>query len=737
MKRAWALITVLLLSLTACDYTEGTLQARQSEGNEAVEEAPSEEAPGLESMVGDFGHNQGFPGKPPHGVDPYNGAPGTTVCLRGEDTTVLEGSFTIETDDDLALLANVSGITGDLIVNVEDVTRLSLSCLRRIEGTLIVQGFPPCIVAGITETIDLPALTSVGALEISFNEMLHSVNLPSLQTVRGSVIGGSNPALTTFHAPQLTRVNGDLSLFGVPALKTFGFPELRWAKGKVELSHSHIVTSVALPKLVSAGHLIVKGNKLLSSVDVGSLEYVDGLLVIGGSPTIKTVSLAKLQETGGLHLIGLDACTSIGMPQLRWVGEEGFTVSNNLALTSAWVPQLKESLGFVSFVSNDSLSEIYLPALESIGSDHYDAPYSDSFSISGNDSLEILSVPVLKNVHSKFRITNNGALVSFDVPVLLKVGWDVRVSGNDTLVDFDFPKLHNVRSVEVFENPALKAFTIDNVYELTGHLEVSENASLTSINMDYLHLARGVTIDANPSYAHLSLPKLKEVGDMGLFVTNNPKLTELALHGVDRVWSKMHGFTIAGNDALTWFVLPSLKSVLKMTIEDNSSLKDFCIPQLTEAGSPDHWYHPLTIRNNASLGWFVMPSLTTIDSLIIEGNPVLSSLGMHNLKGTWDSYHRNVVIKDNPSLTQLPFSSLALVTGSLEIEGNSKLSKLLLAALTSVGENVLINDNESLAQCMVAHVIGKLDVGGQVEIDGNDESCFCEEDQEGLKVTCQ
>jgi hypothetical protein len=388
-------------------------------------------------------------------------------------------------------------------------------------------------------------------------------------------------------------------------------------------------------------------------------------------------------------------------------------------------------------MSNDSLKDLYLPALTTVGNDVVNSNWDGSFSISGNASIHTVHLPVLKTVRGKFSVQNNQSLGGFDVPVLNKVGWEIRVKGNEELVAFSFPYLHVVRGIEVLDNASLQTFTITPLYKMSGLLEVSENPSLTSFDMHNLGIARGVTINANESYSNLSLPGLTRVGDFGLFVTNNPSLTDLGLHKVEEVESKLKGFTISGNDSLTWFVLPGLTRVLRMTIEDNPSLASFCIPQLVEAGAEEHWQHPIFIRNNDSLGWFAMPSLETIPSLFIEGNEVLSGIEMHNLKRTWDTYHRDIVIKDNPSLTSLPFSGLEMIGGNLMIQGNPKLKTIPMAKLGFIGGDVLIDGNEGLPQCEVESLVEEIDVEGEVDIDSNNDACVCEDNDESLEVVCE
>jgi hypothetical protein len=656
------------------------------------------------------------------------------ACPDGQEAQIFEGTFIAQSDSDLAAIANIGFITGDLIVNVEEVTHVSLDCLQRIEGMLVVQPDPPCYPLGVTETVDLPALRSVGGVTLQFNKLLHSVTLPSLGVSRGSIAAYQNPALTTFKAPELTRVLGDLSFIGSKELSSFDFPELRWAKGTVEMWYNQVVSAVSLPKLVAAGGLIFHNIEPLTSVDVGSLESVEGPLAIRKSPVLKHVALTKLEEAGGLGLKELDSCTSIAAPKLRWIGEEGLAVKTNPALTSVWLPQLEESLGRVYFSGNDSLTELFLPVLKTIGSG---PAYTDSFSLADNESFHTLSLPVLKIIRGRFSVLGNHSLTGFDMPVLNTVDLDIKVEGNDELAAFSFPKLKHVRGVQVSENASLETFKMNVLYEITGRLQVSENPTLSSIDMPSLSIARGVTIDANESYTTLSLPKLKKVADFGLFVTNNPNLTGLGLYSVEKVESQLHGFVISGNDSLSWFVLPGLKSVLRFIIEENPALSGFCIPQLVTAGSEDHWQHPIIIRNNASLGDFVMPSLETIPSLIIEGNPVLSGIGMYNLKQTWSTYHRDIVIRDNPKLLALPFSGLTLVGGTLEIQGNAKLKKIPLGALTSVGGDLLIGDNESLPQCEMETLVDEIEIEGIVEVHANNDGCVCEEVDNGLQVVCE
>lgn len=104
----------------------------------------------------------------------------------------------------------------------------------------------------------------------------------------------------------------------------------------------------------------------------------------------------------------------------------------------------------------------------------------------------------------------------------------------------------------------------------------------------------------------------------------------------------------------------------------------------------------------AGVGAVLVPAVTTIGDLRITNTSALT-------------------VFDAPALTE--------VTTSLRIGDNVTLIAVSLDALAFVGENLSINYNINLPQCLVdglgQQVQAAEGVGGNVWVWGNDESCTC------------
>lgn len=181
----------------------------------------------------------------------------TKVVLRGQDDVAAAArclaptieSLTIRTGAalDLTPLANLHVILGDLRVG-------------------------PSV--GLVQ-LDLPALSSAGAITIAGNGDLHGIALPKLTSARALVVE-SNVALTTIVMPRLARVDGELTVKGHSDL------------GLVELS-----------SLATAGDLTIADNPELTLLELGKLERA---------------STVRVENNGALDASIVDAVRSKAAP---------------------------------------------------------------------------------------------------------------------------------------------------------------------------------------------------------------------------------------------------------------------------------------------------------------------------------------------------------------------------------------------------------------------------------------
>lgn len=156
-------------------------------------------------------------------------------CAGFEDRVVRFGDVTVETEADIAALAGVACVTGDLSVSNASVLGLEgLDALVRVEGSL-----------AFSQNQALSALDGLGSLEyvgaglfFDQNDALVVASLPSLSEIGVVLLVGQtgsedgpwgNASLVGLNFPQLAVIHGDVvvrhnpllaSLHGLDALET-------------------------------------------------------------------------------------------------------------------------------------------------------------------------------------------------------------------------------------------------------------------------------------------------------------------------------------------------------------------------------------------------------------------------------------------------------------------------------------------------------------------------------------
>lgn len=219
---------------------------------------------------------------------------------------VLDGDVRVETDDELAALADVARIDGELSVEL-DVERIALPCLEELGDVEFERSS--------VQAIELPALHTAGHVMLN--------DLPALVELDLSALGQAD-ALTLRLLASLPAVEigparvGDLTIYRLDVLERTDGLDVT-ASGDV-----YVVSNVGLE------HLHVTGASL------GSLTVANnvGLLEIGGDRSVEALG-------GDLLLYGNIRMTSIdGLFGLTAVAGD-FRVQDNLVLPTADVEALR------------------------------------------------------------------------------------------------------------------------------------------------------------------------------------------------------------------------------------------------------------------------------------------------------------------------------------------------------------------------------------------------------------
>jgi hypothetical protein len=136
---------------------------------------------------------------------PEGGGGGQGVFVECDPNhTILQGSFVIQNEIDLAHASCFTEFTGTLTVDASHLRAVHLPNLVRVGAALNIRG-------GLLEELGMPALTQVGdRLNINNIPRMQELTFPALRDVgeNVSILGQGNTILGTIHLPLLETVGG-------------------------------------------------------------------------------------------------------------------------------------------------------------------------------------------------------------------------------------------------------------------------------------------------------------------------------------------------------------------------------------------------------------------------------------------------------------------------------------------------------------------------------------------------
>ena len=324
----------------------------------------------------------------------------TAAMARAADVTIDEPS-------DIAALAGVTAITGNLIIrdNLTDGVTLTdldgLQQLTTVSGSLFVSDNP-----GLTNLQGLSGVTSVGGLFVVRNAVLHGLGgLQALRSDPGALIVDGNPQLTQIDA--LSGVAG-----AVGSLRIDNNAQLTQVDGLCGITAAHDVSLSNSPALTS-----ITGLSALTEASAGLRVFNTGLQTLHG---LEAVTTAGLLELSGPHLASIAELSS-----LRTIRD--FTIFNdpsNTALVTARLPALEEAAGRVRVSgAGGVLRAVAFPALRRITNTDA-AP-----SLVLGDAAGTFSAPQLQSTTRDVRVSATGADLAVDLGTAT-IGGNLDVTDN-------------------------------------------------------------------------------------------------------------------------------------------------------------------------------------------------------------------------------------------------------------------------------------------------------------------
>lgn len=302
------------------------------------------------------------------------------------ETTVLTSDVVIASEEDVAALACVREIRGDLdIFDFNSEHLAGLERLERVRGSIRIS-----TVSGLTDLRGLCGLTAVdarangigGDFKLDFNiEMTELTGLARLERVAGSLRIEHNSALVSMRGlASLTSVGVDLEVRGNTALESLRGLDLLAAVPEVVISDDDGLADLCgLHGLTMVDSLVVVGNsglrtlwgahnlgRAIIEVDIaGNDELVDlgGLRSLFDVPHLKVRHNAALQSLAGLDALAELKTLAVSendallkwQPPAQLVAVQHLDICGNDGLTSLDVTDL--AVDRLTVIYNDSLGD--------------------------------------------------------------------------------------------------------------------------------------------------------------------------------------------------------------------------------------------------------------------------------------------------------------------------------------------------------------------------------------------
>jgi len=471
------------------------------------------------------------------------------MATRTECSDAVVANAVIYSADRVAALAHVKVVTGTLtvfgdapvqvvlpelefvgaveIVRTSQLAQLSLPRLQRVGGMLAINDN-----AELTE-IGLPALEDVAqVLMIHGAPKLGRVSLPALTRVGATLELSGNPSLAQIELGLLTEVGGNVLIRSAPALGKLDLVRLRLAND-ISVIDDRALTQVRLADRLRAAHVAIRGNPLLTSLDLGTAMTVNELTVEANDTL---AALAFPAFTGGR-----------------------VAIQNNAALTELVVVL---SSATVLEVRNNGLAKLTVEMGDG----------GASATIADNANLHTLAVSGARA--RDLLIASNPGLTELSIAASTL---DSCTIDGDHIARLGFPSL--TQATVLMIRAPLEALELPTPRPAIATLIMAGTAGIEELSLEQMG-TRALGLASNQRLTRVVTGELTN-----LDIHANPELVSLAMGG-----DRFVQISIENNFKLASITgLDRVRSIASSLVFGGNALKRVDMPSLTSAGTVFLW----------------------------------------------------------------------------------------------------------------------------------------------------
>jgi len=447
-------------------------------------------------------------------------ATGLTNSTAIENLLYLGGDLIISKNPDLEISPNFTQLTlfeGENIKvdsNLLMQTLPSLPNVDKLEGEFLITD------SGISNLVGMEHWKCIGILTLERNPALEEIDLGTLESLDILKLK-SLDSLQILDLSNLSSVNSEIVLQGLRTLEVLSLPSLDTLKGDFDIFACDFLHSIELDNLVRAKDLSFGGSDSLTSLYLPILESIEEGLHLFDFQAIELIDIPELQRVGGdLHFERMESLMELNMPSLDSVGDirihyirsemkafklDDLLYANSFRFTYSYM----EEISFNSLYVKEKFHIYSNPSLQSVSFSGV-TELEDNIGLSLNDSLTEVSFNNLTTMGGQINVGDNNMLETLRFP-LLSSAHGLDVYNNDNLETLDFPSLTALyRFINFVDNNELINLGFSALNGVYGNIIISRNAKLFSLQ----GLAN---IDPTSVYHILNGPDIE--------VTDNPLLS--------------------------------------------------------------------------------------------------------------------------------------------------------------------------------------------------------------------
>jgi hypothetical protein len=261
-------------------------------------------------------------------------------------------------------------------------------------------------------------LTVTGDILIS-STAAGTINIDGPEQITGNLICENAGQLTSLGSSSIGTIGEQFLLNNLTLLSTLAFTDLTTV-GSISWTALPALPQLTFSGPVSMADSVLITNTFLSTLDGINLATV-GTLNINNNNRLKTFSSQIANITQSLTIDSNGQLLDLAFPNLIWAAN--MTLRN---VSSVSIPSLTTVNGSLGFLEN-YFTEIVALNLTTVGNTGTNI---GSLAFVANPSLTNISMPALQSIGGANQIANNSALTAIDFSSLQVIGGSLDFSGN-------------------------------------------------------------------------------------------------------------------------------------------------------------------------------------------------------------------------------------------------------------------------------------------------------------------